>query len=160
RVLESRPLGGEQSNSSHLVNDEWVLKLLRRVEPGVHPEEEMLEYLNTAGFPHVPRLAGTLQYQGQQSREPATVATLVGFTRSDEDAYVVAVDQAAQFIEWALAVPGSIDLASVAPPLMTEATASDVVAEGLGRALSFADLLGRRTAELHLALAGATERRM
>ena len=157
--LDSRPLGGEQSNSSNLVGDLWVLKLLRRVEPGVHPEEEILTHLNRVGFPNAPQLAGTLQYTPTTGAAPATAATLVAFTRSDEEAYSVAVDQAAQFLEWAQAVPDTDH--SAAPPLGIAGAPPHRLAKGLSRGLAFADLLGRRTAELHIALAkGVDDKRL
>jgi maltose alpha-D-glucosyltransferase/alpha-amylase len=78
---------------------------------------------------------------------------MVAFTRSDEEAYSVVVDQAAQFLEWALAVRDARSSLIDAPALGTDGSPPGALTEGLSRGLAFADLLGRRTAELHIALA-------
>ncbi|MCU1387929.1 MAG: alpha amylase, catalytic subdomain [Ilumatobacteraceae bacterium] len=157
---ESRVLGGEQSNSSNIVADQWVLKLLRRVEAGVHPEVEILQHLNSVGFPNVAPLVGTLQYVPTVIGEPTTVATLVGLVRNDGEAYTTVVDQCAHFLEWAATLSGTGVLPAAAPALLDEGAVPPELAEVLGEALALADLLGLRTAELHIALAAADTPRM
>src|SRR4051794_3043300 len=159
-VLDSRPMGAEQSNSSSVVADRWVLKMLRRVEPGIHPEVEIISHLNAVGFPNVPEMVGTLEYvpnsalgSASHSVEPATVATMVGFIRIDDDAYAVAVNQAAQFLEWAATLRDEDMADAYAPGFLVDAQPPEWLAIGLGEALAFAELLGQRTAELHQALA-------
>ena len=159
-VLEARPIGGEQSNSSMLINDQWVLKLLRRVEAGIHPEVEMLTHLNSVNFPHVATLAGTLEYGQPGSRETATIATLVEYVRADGDAYSAVVEQAVHFLQGAAAVAHDQTPDTVLPTLLSDTELPDMLAEGLGEALAFADLLGRRTAELHIALARGEGQRL
>lgn len=51
---------GEQSNSTVLVGDHIMLKLLRHVVPGVHPEAEMTRRLTQAGFGNAPELLGEM----------------------------------------------------------------------------------------------------
>ncbi|MCU1400466.1 MAG: alpha amylase, catalytic subdomain [Acidimicrobiales bacterium] len=157
---DSRVLSGEQSNSSNIVADQWVLKLLRRVEPGVHPEVEILEHLNAVGFPNVAPLVGTLQYVPSAVGEPTTVATLVGLVRNDGEAYSTVVDQCSHFLEWAATLSGTGVAPAAAPALLDEGAVPPELAEVLGEALALADLLGLRTAELHIALAAAETPRM
>jgi maltokinase len=52
--LTPRPLGTEQSNSSVVYGDSAILKLFRRVEPGVNPDLELPLALARHGCPHVP----------------------------------------------------------------------------------------------------------
>ncbi len=59
-----RPLGVEQSNSSVVVDDELIVKLYRRLEPGTNPELELLRFFGRTGFPHVPELRGWWGYSG------------------------------------------------------------------------------------------------
>ena len=40
-------LSAEQSNSSVVLGQRAVLKLLRKIQPGIHPEAEMVKYLTT-----------------------------------------------------------------------------------------------------------------
>jgi trehalose synthase-fused probable maltokinase len=59
-----RPLGLEQSNSSVVVDDELIVKVYRRLDAGVNPELELLQYFAAHGFDNVPRLAGWWSYAG------------------------------------------------------------------------------------------------
>ncbi|GAA2603693.1 maltokinase N-terminal cap-like domain-containing protein [Streptomyces axinellae] len=52
--LTPRPLGTEQSNSSIVYGDSAILKVFRRVEPGVNPDLELPLALARHGCPHVP----------------------------------------------------------------------------------------------------------
>ena len=160
KAFEARTLSGEQSNTSSIVAEQWVLKLLRRVEPGVHPEVEILQHLNDVGFPNVAPLVGTLQYQPRSSLESMTVATLVGLVRNDSEAYSAVVDQCAHFLEWAATVSASAAAPVAASALTIEATLPAELNEALGEALALAELLGLRTAELHAALASGDSPRL
>lgn len=55
---EVRYLSAEQSNSSVVIGNVMVLKLIRRVTPGVHPELEMGLYLTLHGFNHIALVLG------------------------------------------------------------------------------------------------------
>ncbi len=62
--IDVRPLGVEQSNSSVVVGDELIVKLYRRLEPGVNPELELLRFFSRTGFPNVPELRASWGYSG------------------------------------------------------------------------------------------------
>jgi trehalose synthase-fused probable maltokinase len=54
----------EQTNSSVVLNREAILKLYRRIEPGVHPDVEVTRFLTIERqFVHVPVLMGTVRFQ-------------------------------------------------------------------------------------------------
>src|SRR5205823_4914506 len=56
-----RAVDTEQSNTSVLVDSDCVVKLFRRVEPGINPEIEVGRFLTeTVGFPNTPPLLGTV----------------------------------------------------------------------------------------------------
>ena len=60
--LVVRRLGAEQSNTSVLFEEYGVLKVYRRLVPGVHPEIEMGRFLvERAGFANTPPLLGTIE---------------------------------------------------------------------------------------------------
>ena len=61
----ARPMGVEQSNSSIVFGTETVLKVFRRVEPGINPELEMLRFLAAQGFAHIAPLRGWYEFQGR-----------------------------------------------------------------------------------------------
>ncbi len=62
---EVRPMGAEQSNSSVILDDKYVLKVFRRLEAGDNPELEMLKFLTGAGFGSIARLEGWYDYSGE-----------------------------------------------------------------------------------------------
>ncbi len=59
-----RMMGVEQSNSSIVFDDELVLKVFRKLEPGVNPELEMLRFLTERRFPNIAPLQGWYEYDG------------------------------------------------------------------------------------------------
>jgi maltokinase len=61
----ARPMGVEQSNSSIVFGDETVLKVFRRVEPGINPELEVLRFLTGCGFEHIAPLRGWYEFEGR-----------------------------------------------------------------------------------------------
>ena len=60
-----RLMGVEQSNSSVVFDDKIVLKVFRKLEPGVNPELEVLRFLTWRGFPNIAPLHGWYDYEGQ-----------------------------------------------------------------------------------------------
>jgi maltokinase len=60
----ARPLGAEQSNTSVAIGGTHVLKVLRRVQPGVHPEVEIGVHLARSPEAPVARLAGWYELVG------------------------------------------------------------------------------------------------
>jgi maltokinase len=61
----ARSIGVEQSNSSIVVDEQLMLKLFRKLEPGINPELEMLRFLTARGFPFIAALHGWYEYDGQ-----------------------------------------------------------------------------------------------
>jgi maltokinase len=60
----ARLVSSEQSNSSVVFDDALILKLFRRLEPGINPELEMLRFLTGQGFRNIPALGGWYGYSG------------------------------------------------------------------------------------------------
>jgi maltokinase len=61
----ARPMGVEQSNSSIVFGDETVLKVFRRLEPGINPELELLQFLTRRNFANIAPLQGWYDYEGR-----------------------------------------------------------------------------------------------
>jgi maltokinase len=60
----ARLVSSEQSNSSIVFDEVLILKVFRRLEPGINPELEMLRFLTEQGFRNVPALGGWYAYSG------------------------------------------------------------------------------------------------
>jgi maltokinase len=63
-ATDVRLMGVEQSNSSVVFDDSVVLKVFRKLEPGVNPELEILRFLTWRGFPNIAPLHGWYDYEG------------------------------------------------------------------------------------------------
>ena len=80
-----RLLAAEQSNSSIVYDDRWILKLFRRIEQGINPDEELSEYLTAGGFRQSPPFA-VLEYRSAD--HPAwALGILQGFVLNEGDAW-------------------------------------------------------------------------
>ena len=142
---EIRRLAAEQSNSSWIVGDTLVLKLVRRVLAGIHPEGEMTRVLTERGFANTAPLFGELVRVDDEGT-PHTVALAQGFVRNQGDAWVWTLDFLARQIE-EVAIIG------------TAAEGDEAAAEQdtFAGYQAFAANVGKRLGELHAVLSQPTE---
>jgi maltose alpha-D-glucosyltransferase / alpha-amylase len=138
-----RRIGGEQSNSSVLIEEYGVLKLYRRVAPGINPEVEMARFLTEeARFAATPPFLGSFHFRGRDGEETA-LGVLFAFVRNQDSAWAQALNYLARYLDEALLMaPAESRPPDSATP---EATAHPLY-------LDLAAQLGHRTAELHHAL--------
>ena len=66
-----RSVSSEQSNSSVIFDEEIIVKVLRRVEPGPNPELEMARLLTGEGFDNIPAQVGELRYEPDETNSEA-----------------------------------------------------------------------------------------
>jgi maltokinase len=59
--LRSRLVGAEQSNTSLVYGEELIVKIFRRIAPGLNPDLELTRSLQDAGSPHVAPIHGWFQ---------------------------------------------------------------------------------------------------
>jgi maltokinase len=64
-VDQVRPMGAEQSNSSVVLDETYVLKAYRRLGAGPNPELEILRFLSERDFPHIAALRGWYGHSGR-----------------------------------------------------------------------------------------------
>ncbi|MDE3174047.1 MAG: maltose alpha-D-glucosyltransferase [Gemmatimonadota bacterium] len=160
RPLHPQPVRREQSNTSVVFGDQLILKLFRKVEEGINPDVEVERFLTEqANYPHTPDVAAVFEYR-RPGREPVVAGFLQQLVPHEGDAWTLTVDALGRYFDDALSHPGRpaepppprthpLDLAGAVPP----APLDGLLHEFLDRAR----LLGRRTAELHLALASRPE---
>ncbi len=153
-------LRAEQSNTSILVGDRLILKTFRRVEAGVNPELEIGRFLNDRAPELAPPVAGSLEYRSRR-QAPATVAIAHSFVPNESDAWTHTVGAAAQYLERAPVGAATEEERHVEPPAwsppldLVGREPPEVLGDLLGDFLPQAELLGRRVAELHLALSSS-----
>jgi maltose alpha-D-glucosyltransferase/alpha-amylase len=156
--LEPRVLKAEQSNSSVVYGDRFILKLFRCVEVGLNPDLEIGRFLTShALFSHVPPLAGWIDY-GSGNGERRNLAVLQGFVPNEGDAWQFTLGELHRYLE--NAATRSEPLPS--PPktfyeLLALKEPDPLAAELIGHYLDAARLMGKRLAELHLALASTAD---
>ncbi|WEO95215.1 maltokinase [Streptomyces sp. FXJ1.172] len=92
--LVARLMTAEQSNSSVVYGDTFILKLLRRVMPGVNPDLEIPLALAREGCPRVP--APTAWAHAETGREPYVLAVLQPFVRGAADGWELALRELAK----------------------------------------------------------------
>src|SRR6478735_5711398 len=89
--LTVRPVGVEQSNTSIVFGNELIMKAIRRIEPGVNPELELLRFLSARGFPHIAALYGWYEVDGRHVS--ATLGILQEFLAGARDGWDLALDE-------------------------------------------------------------------
>jgi maltose alpha-D-glucosyltransferase / alpha-amylase len=153
--LPSRIGSAEQSNTSIRYGEELILKLFRRLEPGENPDVEMGRFLTEAArFPSIAPFLGEISL-AEASGEKTTLAMLQGFIANASDGWEWFLDQIADMLARVAgvsppAVPPSASLLGDPGPLSESL-------RPFSHSLEAAALLGRRTAELHLALTTRTD---
>jgi maltose alpha-D-glucosyltransferase/alpha-amylase len=137
-----RRVVAEQSNSGIVVGETAVIKLIRRPEEGLSVEVEMGRHLTEeVHFPHSPALLGGVVLVDRNG-VPTTVATAHAHVANQGDAWVWTTNHLERILD---------DVALLPP----EEQASRLEVGGADL-FGLVDLLGKRTADLHRALASVT----
>jgi maltose alpha-D-glucosyltransferase/alpha-amylase len=151
---EARALQTEHGRAVFAFDEQYLLKVVRRLGEGVSPDVEIGRALAERRLEApVPALLGTIEYRKDRA-EPLTVATLQTFVPHEATAWRVATQEIGRFFERTLTA--QVDWPGLPERPLLELAASDVpeaVEQTLGASLSAARLIGARTAQLHLSLA-------
>jgi maltose alpha-D-glucosyltransferase/alpha-amylase len=154
--LSPRVMGAEQSNTSVVFGDRLILKLFRRLEHGLNPDIEIGAALTDARFEHMPQVGGWLAYRSR-ALEPAALGIVQQYMPNEGDVWEVTLDAVSAYYERAAAMDGApTDLPGSAIGDVLAARSIDLDEETAGMIGAYIDvarLLGRRTAQLHRALA-------
>ena len=123
------------------MDNQYVVKLYRKLESGINPEIEMGRFLTeVAGFSNTPALLGSVELieQGKQS----AIAIVHAFVENQGDAWTVTSAYLDRFVDEQRLLP-----ASEHPGESEEQVPY----------LRYMSQIGKRVAEMHLALAGDSE---
>ncbi|HEY1541654.1 MAG TPA: maltose alpha-D-glucosyltransferase, partial [Xanthobacteraceae bacterium] len=93
-----RAVSTEQSNSTALVGEKLVVKLFRRLTPGINPEIEVGRFLtDVAGFANSPALLGTVELV--EGDERSSLAVVHEFIGNQGEAWTVTSAYLERFVE-------------------------------------------------------------
>ena len=149
----------EQSNSSVAFGGKVMLKLFRRLEDGPNPDVEITRYLTEESpFPAIPPLAGYIDFLSPAG-QGSTLAMLQRVVPHQGDGWKKTLDELARYYELCSTfreLPEEVrqdnesllDLAAKETPKAAR--------DRIGIYLDSAATLGRRTAQMHLALAASS----
>jgi maltose alpha-D-glucosyltransferase/alpha-amylase len=137
-VQTVKPVGVEQSNSSVIADDRYVVKVLRKLTAGVHPEIEIGRFLESAHFENAPALLGTVELA--EGEERTALAVVHRFVGNQGDAWTV-VGQSLDRL---------IDEQHLLPDAIGETAESSAI---LGRLHQ----IGVRTADFHRVMASRAD---
>jgi maltose alpha-D-glucosyltransferase/alpha-amylase len=138
--LQVRYLAAEQSNSSVVVGESLVLKLIRKVSAGVHPELEMGAYLTAAGYAHISPLLGSVIRRDNEGQD-SLLMIAQGYLSNQGDAW-----------GW---TQNNLERA-IRDELAEAISEQEQHYNALGELADFAGLLGQRLGEMHNVLAAPT----
>ena len=126
----------EQSNTTVIADDKYVVKLLRKVTEGIHPEIEMGRFLaDTAPYANAPAMLGSVELH--ENGKVSALAVVHAFVQNQGDAWTVT----------------SASLDRVIDELRLLTGESTTETHEIAALLQWMRQIGRRTAELHVALA-------
>jgi maltose alpha-D-glucosyltransferase/alpha-amylase len=157
--LTVRRGSAEQSNTSILFGDRLILKLFRRQDVGANPDCEVGRYLTErANFDRVPPFAGSIEYESKEGQS-LTLAMLQGLVLNEGDGWKWTIEELDRYYEHCATVPIPENLGDELASVVELSTQppSAAAREHVGLYLESAATLGKRTAEMHLALASPTD---
>jgi maltose alpha-D-glucosyltransferase/alpha-amylase len=136
-----RAVQTEQSNSTTLVDNDYVVKIYRKLVSGINPEIEVSRFLTeVAGFANTPALLGSVELvEGDKS---SAIAVVHAFVQNQGDAWTVTAAYLDRFVD---------------EQRLLAASEHPGESEEQIPYLRYMSQIGRRVAELHLALASSDE---
>ncbi|HLP91739.1 MAG TPA: maltose alpha-D-glucosyltransferase [Nostocaceae cyanobacterium] len=153
-----------QSNTYIVYGDKLCFKLFRKFEEGMHPDLEIRRFLGEENLlKHFVTVAGAIEYRSPQRTDinlPMTVGILQELIQDTRSAWEYTLDSLRHYFDVVITEQANIDDVLIPsacwlnlPPI----NIPDVAYRMINSYLPNIELLGKSTAELHLALATNTE---
>jgi maltose alpha-D-glucosyltransferase/alpha-amylase len=157
---DARVLSTDRLGVSIAYGTSFVLKVFSRMEEGTAPELEVGRYLHAKGVTGlVPAVAGSVEYRVQRG-EAVTLAVLEEYVVNEGVAWQHARSELGRAYERVLARPSADAAPTVPSEALTELAYLDPPEdhrELIGTYRDWAAMLGRRVAELHIALSSSND---
>jgi maltose alpha-D-glucosyltransferase/alpha-amylase len=156
-TIKSRILNAEQSNTSIIYDDKFYLKIYRKVDYDINPDQEMIKTLTEQlNFKNAPTFLGTIEWiSGKGNINLSMIQELVS---NHGDAWQFMLDKLSVYNDEILAhQPESLPNTALHGTLTNPCKAEDLPKELITlldpAVIEQARLIGKRTAEMHLLLA-------
>ena len=144
----------------HREGKEFVLKVFRRWDAGVNPDVEVTKYLTEVmHFDGIAPFAGTVEYANQDGK-PIVVGMLQVRVPNEGDGWTLTVEELERYFENCAPVafpPEHVSEEAADFFDLSEQPTSFFARDHVGIYLDSAAALGRRTAQMHLALASPAD---
>jgi maltose alpha-D-glucosyltransferase / alpha-amylase len=145
-------MSGEQSNTSIVYGDRLILKLFRRLQPGINPDFEIGRQLTERlAFSRAPAVTGAFEYR-MPAEPPMTIGMLQQLVESQGDGWAHAMDELSRFYDQVDARPVPVVETPETFTAIIDAAPPRPVEDLMRSYMHAAETLGRRTGEAHLAL--------
>ncbi len=155
-ALEPRTMKAEQTNTSVAFGEAFMLKLYRGIDKGVNPDLEIGRFLTEKPFDHTPPVCGFIEYR-RGREEPMTAAILHGFVPNHGDAWEYTRDVLDTYLENTLSRKSGLPIPEDHTVDLAQKELPPPVPEVIGVFLESVRMLGKRTAEMHAALASSPD---
>ncbi|WP_219623476.1 maltose alpha-D-glucosyltransferase [Herbaspirillum seropedicae] len=142
-ALELRRITQEQSNSSVVINNVMMMKVLRQVNPGIHPEIEMGRYLTERGFANVAATLGEVVRVADDGT-PYALIVLQRYVDNQGDAWQWSMDTLERAIQ-----SEALDESQRQPNTRPQDAQGIDDNSALVELVTFSRLLGQRLGEMH-----------
>jgi maltose alpha-D-glucosyltransferase/alpha-amylase len=157
--VRSKVLSAEQSNTSVVYDEQFFLKLYRKVDRSINPDLELTHFLSeTAGFKYIPAFAGAIRWKFDNGT--MVLGMMQELVPNNGDSWTYVLERLEHYYERALSQ--HMKPVSFPDPDFSNPVDYDDMPQEIKELIhvSFADqieLLGKRTGEMHIALASDSE---
>ncbi|MDX2230035.1 MAG: maltose alpha-D-glucosyltransferase [Leptolyngbyaceae cyanobacterium bins.349] len=164
--VEPTPLKGEHHNTSVIFCDNTttnaaphlILKLFRNAEAGINPDLEVRRFLDEQQqFANITSIAGWLEYR-DMSGSSTTIGILQEYIPDVRNTWDYTLDSLRDYLDYVTVQQAHLTEVPVGVIPLLEQQAQDIPSlarEAFGAYLANVQVLGERTAELHVALAAS-----
>ncbi len=158
--VHSKVLNAEQSNTSLIFDNKYFLKLYRKLDNTINPDMEITKYLTEkTTYQNSPKFVGAIEYE-PDARNVIVLGMMQDLVPNQGDAWDYTKDSLNRFFERVLTRPREMEFEAVEhtlDPLSYQELPVNMQELMGGIFPERIDLLGKRTAEMHKALAANPE---
>jgi maltose alpha-D-glucosyltransferase / alpha-amylase len=155
RLVDSKILKSDQSNTAIIYNDQYFFKFYRKLEKEINPDLEIIRFLSEhTTFKNSPRYAGSVEYKDHEGKT-IVFGLLQEKVDNQGEAWTMSVDSVGRYYERVITKAKGLKLPKlINKPAIRFEDAPELIQEFIGRGFYERVVrLGQRTAEMHLALA-------